>query len=76
MSRRNNVHVVPNPDGGWKVKRENAKRASKLTETKKEAMDYARELAKTSKVELIPHGKKGKIQNPDSHGNDSFPPRG
>ena len=49
-------HVVPNTDkGGWDSKRENAERASKHFDTKKEAMDLSREKAKQEKSELIPH---------------------
>ena len=36
---RKEHHVVPNPDGGWDVKRENAKRSSGHYDTKKEAME-------------------------------------
>ncbi len=75
MGEKKNVHVVPNPNGGWKVEREKAQRASKLTETKAEAMAYARELAKNDKVELIPHNKKGVFGNPSSFGNDPNPPK-
>lgn len=35
MARKEH-HVVPNPDGGWDVKRENAKRSSGHYDTKRE----------------------------------------
>jgi len=54
---RKEIHVVSNPDGGWDAKRPNADRASKHFETKKEAMDWGRNLAKKEGAELIPHGK-------------------
>ncbi len=38
-------------------------------------MDWGRNLAKKEGAELIPHGKDGKIQNPNSYGNDSCPPK-
>lgn len=72
---RKERHVVPNKDGGWDSKRENADRASKHFETKKDAMDWSREQAKKEGSELIPHGKDGKIQNPNSYGNDPNPPK-
>lgn len=75
MAKKKDVHVVPNPNGGWKVERENSERASKLTETKQEAVDYGKELAKKDKVEFVPHKKDGTIQNPNSYGNDSNPPK-
>jgi hypothetical protein len=75
-SMTKSIHVVPNPDGGWAAKRSNADRASKLTDTKKEAEDYARKVAQNQGAELFIHGKNGQIQRKDSHGNDDFPPRG
>jgi len=73
---RKERHVVPNSNkGGRDSKRENAERASKHFETKKEAIEWSLEKAKQEKSELIPHGKDGRIQNPNSYGNDPFPPR-
>lgn len=69
-------HVVPNQDGGWDSKKGGADRASKHFNTKKSAEDYSRNLSKKEKSELFIHGKDGKIQRKDSHGNDDFPPRG
>jgi hypothetical protein len=67
--------VVPNQKrGGWDAKRPNAQRASKHFETMIDAMDWSRTLAKKEGLELIPHGRNGKIQNPNSYGNDPFPP--
>ena len=67
---KNNVHVVPNPDGGWDVKRPHAERASSHHVTKEDALESGRNLAKTDSVELIIHGQDGKIQDSDSFGND------
>lgn len=73
---RKEIHVVSNPDrGGWDAKRPHADRASKHFETKKEAMQWSRDLAKKEGLELIPHGTDGKIQNPNSYGPDSCPPK-
>ena len=47
----------------------------KAFRNKKEAIDWSREVAKKSGLELIPHGKDGKIQNPNSYGPDSCPPK-
>jgi len=52
---RKERHVVPNSDrGGWDTKRENAERASKHFETKKDAIDWSRPKAKQEGSELIP----------------------
>lgn len=73
---RKEIHVTPNSDrGGWDVKRNNADRASKHFELKKDAVDWGKDLAKREKIEFIPHGKDGKIQNPNSYGNDPNPPK-
>ena len=73
---RKQIHVVHNQErGGWDDVRPNAERVSKHFETKAEAMDWSRGLAKKEGLELIPHGLDGKIQNPNSYGNDSCPPK-
>jgi len=75
MSRKE-IHVVPNSKkGGWDSKRENASRASKHFDTKEKAMDWSRNKAKQEHAELIPHKKDGRIQNPNSYGNDPNPPK-
>lgn len=73
---KNEHHVVPNPSrGGWDVKRNNAQRASIHTETKAEAVKAGREMSQRAGSELVIHGKDGRIQQKDSHGNDPCPPR-
>lgn len=67
---KKNVHVVPNPKGGWDVKRPHAKRASRHTETQQEAIDTGREMAMNSSSELNIHNKKGRIREKNSYGND------
>ncbi len=69
-------HVVPNPDGGWDVKRGGANRASGHFDTKKDAVDTARQISINQRTELVIHRQDGTIQRKDSHGNDPFPPRG
>lgn len=71
---RKELHIVSNPKAGWDVKRENAERASKHFETKQPAEKWAREQAIKIGAEVIPHGKDGKIQNPNSYGKDPNPP--
>lgn len=73
---RKEIHIVSNSKrGGWDTKRENAERASRHFETKQEAKEWSREQAIKIKAEVIPHGKDGKIQNPNSYGNDPHPPK-
>lgn len=63
-------HVVPKGDKGWSVKKSGSDRAIKNFDTKKEAVDYARNISRKQKTELIIHKKDGTIQRRDSHGND------
>lgn len=72
---RDEHHVVPNPNGGWDVKRNNAQRSSLHAETKAEAVRAGRQISRNQGTEFIIHGKDGRIQNPESHGNDPCPPR-
>jgi hypothetical protein len=71
-----NQHVTPHPDGGWQVKGEGNSKATKVTDTKQDAVNVAREFSKNQGTELVIHGKDGKIQSKDSHGHDPFPPKG
>lgn len=69
------THVVPNPNGGWDVKQEGAQRASRHFDTKQDAVDKGREISQNQGTEFVVHGKDGRIQTKDSHGNDPCPPR-
>jgi len=71
---KKNIHVVYD-DGLWKMKRENSQKASKIFNTKIDAVDYSRNVAKNDKVEFAIHNKDGKISNKNSYGNDPYPPR-
>lgn len=71
-------HVVPNPKGGWDVKKPGGSRASKHTSTQKEAVDSARDIVKNQGGgEVRIHGRDGKIRDSDTiaPGNDPNPPR-
>ena len=75
MARKEH-HVVPNPDGGWDVKRNGAQRSSGHFETKEEAVNAGRQISQNQGTELVIHGMNGRIQSSDSHGNDPCPPKG
>lgn len=78
MSKKiNSHHVVPNKEkGGWDIKKGGSYRASGHYDKKQDAVDEAREISRNQRTELFIHGKDGKIQRKDSHGNDPFPPKG
>lgn len=69
-------HVVPNPNGGWDVKRGGGQRASGHFDTKQQAVNEARQISRNQQTELRIHNLDGRIGSSDSHGGDKFPPRG
>lgn len=75
MAKRKTHHVVPNPKGGWDVKKGGAERASGHFKTKKEAEAAGRIISQNQKSEFVIHGKDGQIQRSDSHGHDPNPPK-
>jgi hypothetical protein len=70
-----NVWVVCK-DGRFSIKEQG--RGGVLIEptTQRDAIDVGRMLARENRSELIIQGKNGKIRAKDSHGFDSFPPKG
>jgi hypothetical protein len=46
MPKQDTHHVVPNPDGGWNVKRGGGQKASHHTGTKAEAEKIARGISR------------------------------
>lgn len=68
-------HVVPNPNGGWDVRKSGGERASVHTDTKQEAINRGREISQNQKTEFVIHKKDGTIGQKDSHGNDPCPPK-
>ncbi len=66
----NTHHVVPNPDGGWDVKRGGSERASGHFSTKKKAVDAGRIISRNQKTEFVIHRQDGSIERKDSHGPD------
>jgi uncharacterized protein YdaT len=75
MSKKDSQHVVPH-DGQWAVRRSGAERVTQVFDTQQQAIDRARDISRNQGAELFIHRPDGKIRDRDSHGNDSFPPRG
>ena len=77
MPKRTRYHVVPDGDD-WKVEKEGASRASARCDTKHDAVDRGRDLAKgQGPSQLIIHKKDGVIQEERTYGGkDPFPPKG
>lgn len=75
MTKKKTHHVVPDTQGGWNVKKGGGAKSIKHFNRKKDAENYARQVSQNQGSELIIHGKDGKIQRTDSHGNDPNPPK-
>jgi uncharacterized protein YdaT len=73
MTKIKNQHVLPHGTK-WAVKGEGNFRNTKITDTKSEAVNRARKIAKNMKTELVIHNNDGKISDKDSYGNDPHPP--
>jgi hypothetical protein len=74
MAKGKDQHVTPHPDG-WQVIGEGNTRATVVTNTKKEAINAGRAIARNQESELVIHNRNGKISNSDSHGYDPNPPK-
>ncbi|HRP30824.1 MAG TPA: DUF2188 domain-containing protein [Agriterribacter sp.] len=68
-------HVTPHHDGGWQVKGAGNEKATVITDTQKEAIEIAREIAINQKSEVVIHRPDGRIRDKDSYGNDPNPPK-
>jgi hypothetical protein len=78
MTRRNERHIVPNSNGGWDVKKPDAKRSSSHHESQKDAETRAKQiLANDGGGEAVIHGRTGMIRDSDtvSPGKDPCPPK-
>ena len=75
MSNNKNQHVVKNTAHGWKVIGAGNKRATKITDTKADAIRIATRIAKNQHSDTKIHNMNGKIASGNSYGNDPNPPK-
>lgn len=73
MAKRG-LHIVPH-GSDWAVRREGATRASSVHRTQREAQEAGRPMAQRDRVELVIHGRNGKIRDSESYGHDPNPPK-
>ncbi len=64
---RHEHHVVPNKDGGWDVKINNAGHRTYHTRKKSTAIKKARAISRKHKTELVIHNSSGQIEVKNSH---------
>jgi hypothetical protein len=72
MGKKRVVYDVVPGDTGWKIEKEGGQRASATAETKAEAVNIARDLAKgvSGPSQVRVHGQNGKIQTEWTYGDD------
>jgi hypothetical protein len=71
----NNINTQPNGDGKWENRKDNAKKASNVFDTKAEAVEAGKAQAQRERSEHTIKGLDGRIQNKNSYGNDPNPPK-
>ncbi len=69
-------HVVPNPSGGWDVRRGGAERATGHYDINRRAIDPGRQVRHNQETEVHIHNRDGRIAQSDRHGWDPNPPKG
>ena len=74
MGRGKNQHVVKHPDG-WAVKGAGNSKATRVTNTQREAIDIAQDIARNQESDTKVHGRDGKIRAGNSYGNAPHPPK-
>lgn len=72
---KKSTHVVPNPKGGWSVKREGSLRASRHFDKKQDAVTHAKNISRDQGSEFVIHRQDGTIHQKDSYPRDPSPPR-
>lgn len=74
MARRHDVHVTRTPGGSrWKVSQGGSTMSTHNTQDN--AITKGRSEAKRDSVDLVVHGRDGRIRSKDSYGHDPNPPR-
>ena len=70
---KHNIHVVKDKNNNWQVK-QGGERIS-THQTQGNAVVRGKTEARRDGVDLVTHGRDGKIRSKDSYGKDPHPPR-
>jgi len=65
------VHVVPGADDGWVVRTFDHAQLVRPFSSKKDAVAYARDMARSRTSEIVIHGRNGRVRCLDMYGNKS-----
>jgi len=74
MPKRITIHVVPRSEG-WAVRKEGNLGDLALHTTQREAIDRAREIARSKEGKLIIHRKDGRVRSRHRYNSDPLPPK-
>jgi Uncharacterized protein conserved in bacteria (DUF2188) len=74
MTKGQNIHVVPR-NGRWVVRKEGNSQATSEHVTQREAVDTARDLARSGNTEVVIHRRDGRIGSRDSYRSEPLPPK-
>ncbi len=66
-------HVIKSSDGRWSVRRSGASRSSRTFAKQRDALSYARTIAKKGGSDLYIHNRDGTIREVDSYSHDLHP---
>jgi hypothetical protein len=70
MAKKSDVHIVKQKGGsGWDVKQGGDVKSSHRTQGK--AVQKGTSIAKDEKVDVVTHGRDGRIRSKDSYGNET-----
>jgi len=76
MAKGGSHHVVPDPNGGWNIRKGGSDRISAHFGTQQDAVEKGREISRNQNTELFVHARDGRFRERDSYGHDPHPPRG
>ena len=71
MSTRHDVHVIVNRVRRWKVTQGGRTLSNHLTQ--ETALTAAKRVARRNRVDVVTHGRNGRIRSKGSFGNESAP---
>ena len=75
MSKNGKNQWVVRVGGKWGVRGEGNSKLTRITDTQKEAINIATDIATNQSSEVIVQNRQGQIRSKDSYGNDPNPPK-